>query len=175
MIQLTLRDTCGTACDTIAGWIMTVIKELDISMIEEIKALFADIFTKEPWNDDWSDAEQLHAYITDLIGNRNSLSLGLYEDGELIGLSLGSIMHWCRGTEYYILEFCIKTDRQGRGLGSFFLTEAQRIAEERGATHIFLQTERTVPAYAFYRKNGFSELTDHVSLVKAFKHDIKGE
>ena len=51
------------------------IRELNISYIEEIKSLFFDIFTKEPWNDDWSDKNQLHEYITDLIGNRNSLSL----------------------------------------------------------------------------------------------------
>ena len=147
---------------------MIAARQLDIRNIEEIKALFCDIFTKEPWNDDWSDAAQLHGYITDLIGNNNSLSIGLYDDEELIGLSLGSIMHWCIGTEYYIFEFCIKADRQGRGLGTLFLAEAERLAKEHGATHIFLQTERTVPAYDFYKMNGFTELKDHVSLFRNF-------
>lgn len=41
------------------------------------------------WNDDWSDETQLCEYIMDLIGNRNSLTLGFFEDGELIGLSMG--------------------------------------------------------------------------------------
>ncbi len=68
---------------------MITIKELDIKLIEEIKSLFAEIFTNEPWNDDWSDETQLHEYIMDLIGNRNSLTLGLFEDRELIGLSMG--------------------------------------------------------------------------------------
>ena len=149
------------------------IKELSINNISEIKALFFDIFTNEPWNDDWSDETQLHEYITDLIGNRNSLSLGLYEDGELIGLSLGSIMHWYTGTEYYIFEFCIKTDRQGKGAGTAFLKMAEEHAKTKGATHIFLQTERTVPAYGFYHKNGFSELTDHVSFYKYFEQENK--
>ncbi|WP_330548439.1 GNAT family N-acetyltransferase [Anaerostipes caccae] len=51
---------------------MKELKELNIKSIEEIKSLFAEIFTKEPWNDDWSDLAQLHEYIMDLIGNRNS-------------------------------------------------------------------------------------------------------
>lgn len=68
---------------------MITIKELDIKLIEEIKSLFAEIFTNEPWNDDWSDETQLHEYIMYLIGNRNSLTLGLFEDRELIGLSMG--------------------------------------------------------------------------------------
>ena len=144
------------------------IKELSINDIEEIKSLFYDIFTKEPWNDDWSNETQLHEYITDLIGNRNSLSLGLYEENQLIGLSLGSIMHWCTGTEYYIFEYCIKKEVQSRGIGSMFLELVEEYAKEKQITHIFLQTERTVPAYAFYKKNGFTELEDHVSLYKHF-------
>lgn len=145
------------------------IRKLSIENIEEIKSLFSEIFTKEPWNDDWSDPVQLHEYITDLIGNRNSLTLGLYEDNELIGLSLGSIMHWYIGTEYYIFELCIKKEKQGKGLGTAFLNEIEKIVKEKQITHIFLQTERTVPAYEFYMKNSFVELKDHVSLVKIFK------
>lgn len=144
------------------------IKELSVNNIEEIKSLFYDIFTKEPWNDDWSNETQLHEYIIDLIGNRNSLSLGLYEGNELIGLSLGSIIHWCTGTEYYIFEYCIKKEIQSRGVGSMFLELVEEYAKEMQITHIFLQTERTVPAYAFYKKNGFTELEDHVSLYKYF-------
>ena len=71
---------------------MKELKELNIKSIEEIKSLFAEIFTKEPWNDDWSDLAQLHEYIMDLIGNRNSLTLGLFKNDELIGLSMGSIL-----------------------------------------------------------------------------------
>ena len=144
------------------------VKQLDNSDIEDIKKLFVEVFTNEPWNDDWSDPEQLHAYITDLTGNRNSLSLGLYENEELIGISLGSIMHWCTGTEYYIYEFCIRTDKQGRGLGTYLLQQAEEYSKKHGATHIFLQTERTVPAYEFYKSNGFAELKEHVSLFKQF-------
>lgn len=147
---------------------MPEIKELNCDNTEEIKTLFAEIFMSEPWNDDWSDEKQLHNYITDLIGNRNSLSIGLYDGDELIGLSLGSIIHWCTGTEYYIFEFCIKTSRQGKGIGTEFLNLVSDYAKTKGATHVFLQTERTVPAYDFYIKNGFTDLKDHVSLFKNF-------
>jgi len=145
---------------------MITMKELDVEQIEEIKALFFNIFSNKPWIDDWSDSLQLHEYIEDLIGNNNSLSLGLFENNQLIGLSLGYIMHWCTGTEYYIFEFCIDTEKQGKGLGTDFLNKIEKFAESKKITHIFLQTERTVPAYDFYQKNGFSELKDHVSLFK---------
>lgn len=145
-----------------------IIKELNVDYIEEIKALYAEIFMNKPWNDDWSDPVQLHEYIMDLVGNRNSLTLGLFENDKLIGLSMGSIMHWYSGTEYYIFEFCVKTDKQGVGIGTAFLKKIEEYVKSKQITHIFLQTERNVPAYHFYQRNGFVELKDHVSFVKDF-------
>lgn len=148
---------------------MPEIRKLDYSFAEQITELYADIFTKEPWNDDWSNKAQLDAYIADLTGNRNSLTFGLYEDDELIGLSMGSIRHWYTGTEYYIDEFCIKTEKQGGRRGTWFLCAVEEYIKTMGITHIFLQTNRNVPAYNFYRKNGFTQLEDHVSFVKDLK------
>ena len=104
--------------------------------------------------------------MLDLIDGRNPLSIGLFENNTLIGLSLGRIMHWHTGNEYYIYEFCIKTERQGNGYGTEFLRQVTEYIKSIGIQHIFLQTENTVPAYEFYLKNGFHELEGHVSLVK---------
>ncbi len=133
---------------------------------EAIKELFVSVFTVEPWKDDWSDQEQLNAYIHDLTGQSNSLTYGLYENGKLIGVSMGNIKHWFTGTEYYVDEFCIRPDRQGRGLGTLLLKEIEKAIKDLGLTQLFLQTESTVPAYHFYRKNGFNELKEHVSFAK---------
>ena len=145
------------------------IKQLDINNIDMIKDFFADVFTNEPWNDDWSDEKQLHEYIIDLIGNVNSLTLGYFQDTEMVGLSMGHIRHWYTGTEYYIDEFCICRSKQGLGIGTKFLKDMESYIISRGITNIFLQTERTVPAYHFYRKNDFCELTEHVSFAKSLQ------
>ncbi len=139
---------------------------LGTDKFNDIKLLFKDVFMNPPWNDDWSNDAQLNEYLLDLTGNRNSYSLGLYDGDKLIGISLGSIMHWCTGTEYYIYEFCISRERQVQGLGTQFLHMIEDYMRDMGLDHIFLQTENSVPAYRFYTKNGFSELEGHVSLVK---------
>lgn len=145
------------------------LRELNMDDIEEIKTFFVEVFTKEPWNEDWSNEEQLHAYITDLIGNRNSIALGLFENKDMVGLTMGKTIHWCTGTEYYVDEFCIKRKEQGRGLGTQFLEAVEEYIKLKGMTQIFLQTERHVPAYRLYKKNGFIELEDHVSFFKQCK------
>ena len=141
-------------------------KRIGTGETEEIKGLFLSVFTREPWLDDWSDSNQLDAYIADLTGQRNSLTFGLYEEDKLIGVSMGAVKHWYTGTEYCIDEFCIRSENQGKGAGSFFLWEIEKAIGSMGLTQIFLQTETTVPAYRFYRKNGFCELKEHVSFAK---------
>ncbi len=131
-----------------------------------ITELFRGVFTGEPWNDDWSDEKQLEMYIQDLIGQDSSLTYGLYEGDEIIGVSMGYIKHWFTGTEYYINELCIRTDKQGLGAGSFFIRKIEQAVKENGIEHIFLQTGADVPAYRFYKKNGFTELEKQVSFVK---------
>ena len=83
-----------------------------------------------------------------------------------IGISLGYIKHWYTGTEYIIDELCIRKEKQGNGAGTFFLQSMEKAIKELGLRQIFLQTEADVPAYQFYKKNGFTELEKHVSFAK---------
>ena len=145
---------------------MLKVKRLSIKEKEAITNVFLGVFTKEPWNDDWSDTEQLDMYINDLIGQSYSLTYGLYDDDELIGISMGYIKHWYRGTEYIINEFCIKTELQGKGAGTFFIKEIEKAIQELGLNQIFLLTDTNVPAYNFYKKNGFFEETTTVAFGK---------
>ena len=142
------------------------LRKLSVCDKNIITELFRDVFTNEPWNDDWSDPRQLDAYITDLIGQRYSLTLGYFDGERLVALSMGYVKHWYKGTEYVIDEFCVDRQRQGRGIGTAFMKAIEAYLAENGIFGIFLQTENDVPAYGFYLHNGFSELTGHVSFAK---------
>ncbi len=139
---------------------------------ESITALFRDVFSHEPWNDDWSDEGQLHAYLSDLTDQRCSLTLGFFDGSRLTAVSMGYIKHWFAGTEYLIDEFCVDRCTQGRGIGSAFMAEIEKYLADRGIFRIFLQTDRGMPACAFYIKNGFQELPDHLSFTKRFGGNV---
>jgi len=141
--------------------------QLTTERFEDIRAFFRDVFTKEPWNDDWSDEIQLTAYIDDLIGEKGSLTFAMLDGGgDILALSMGRVRHWFSGTEYYIDELCVRTDLQGKGIGSQFIAHIEGAIKDMGMTHIFLQTYRDMPAYDFYLRRGFKELTGHVSFAK---------
>lgn len=144
-----------------------ILKKLSIADKNLIAIFFKEVFTKEPWNDDWSNEWQLNQYIMELIGNPNSMTLGLFEDEKMIGLSLGCIRHWYEGTEYHIHELCVATDMQGKGIGTEFVSQIENSVKKEGISRIFLQTDRNMPAYGFYINRGFVELYNHVSFVKS--------
>ena len=145
-----------------------IIEEMTSQDLMEIKNLFRSVFSGPPWNEDWSDDQQLDEYLKDLIEVRGSLLFGLYEEEELIGISIGKIKHWCGGTEYYIEELCIRNDHQGKGYGKEFFALIEGKIKERGIHTIYLMTDRNQPAYEFYKKIGFRELPELTSFFKTF-------
>ena len=143
-----------------------MVKQVSTGLKNEVKEIFLDVFTREPWNDKWQDESQINNYLDDLMDNKNSLSVGFFKDNKMIGISLGYIFHWWEGDEYYIKELCIQRDSQNMGYGSVFLRELGEFLLARKIRAIGLTTERNVPAYAFYKKNGFIELDKTVFLAR---------
>ena len=62
----------------------------------------------------------------------------------------------------------MRGDVQGRGLGSEFLSLIEAHLTSMGIHTIYLTTDRDVPAYDFYRSQGFRELPKDVALFKTF-------
>lgn len=142
------------------------IKKLNVQNIEEIKFVINESFSQPPWNDDWSDEKQFHLYILDLIDNKNSLSLGLYDNEVLIAVSLGRIKHWYEGTEYWIDDLAVLPQFQGLGYGSNFIKQMEDYLKQQNISAIVLRTQKGIPAYDFYVKNGFSEKSENVYFDK---------
>lgn len=156
----------GNADDLSKGRIFT---NIGTGHLHEMAELYRSAFAREPWNDDWSDDIQLNEYIKDLSCSFNSLNFGLFIDGKLTAISIGSIRHWWEGTNYNIDEFCVLPECQGQGIGSTFMDMICSEAKKRGLAGIFLQTDSDKPSYKFYLKNGFNELSAHVSLFKSLR------
>lgn len=57
-------------------------------------------------------------------------------------------------------------EKQSKGLGREFLSKIEFLLKEDGIDTIVLLTERTVPAYRFYKRNEFVESTEQAFMVK---------
>ncbi len=139
---------------------------LDETYLPQMAELYKNAFEQEPWNDNWSNEEQLKEYIKEISCSFNSLNFGLFINDKLSAVSIGMIRHWWEGTNYNIEEFCVYPDLQSQGVGSRFMKMIETDVLKRGLAGIFLQTDSDKPSYKFYQKNGFSELDSHVSFYK---------
>lgn len=146
---------------------MLVVKKIPLSTdFDKVKSLFLSVFSKEPWNDKWDDLDQLDMYIKELTTAFNSLSYGLYDDEKLLGIALGRKMHFYEGIQFRIDEFCVLTSLQGKGLGSFFMETIAKECRKDNIKYLILCTDRTYPAYKFYKKQGFVESEKNVMFSK---------
>ena len=73
----------------------------------------------------------------------------------MIAASIGMKKPWINGMEYYIDQFYVKTDWQGKGTGSLFLKLIESEIRTEKMNAIILNTEKGSPAENFYLKNGF--------------------
>ncbi len=146
-----------------------MIIRLDESHFPEASELFRDVFSRAPWNDDWSDPDTLRAYLTDITGNPNSLSFGYLHEGKLSAISLGQVFNWWIGREYNVREFCVARHLQRKGIGTSFITAIENILREEKISAMSLLTARNTPAFDFYIANGFHESDGMSFLVKNIK------
>ncbi len=138
------------------------IRVLNLHNEKEMMEIIKDAFTSAPWNDNWEDENVFRLYIRDIVGNANSLALGLYDENNLVGLSLGRLKHWFDGIEYCIDDLCISPSHQGMGAGSAFIRLIKKYSQENNYKEISLRTNRTALAYQFYKTNGFLEKKENV-------------
>ena len=81
-----------------------------------------------------------------------------HESGEAIGVAVMRVHPsvWSRAQEAYLAELYVIPSRRGRGYGRELITEAMRVARERGADYAFVVTsEDDRLAQRLYEAAGF--------------------
>lgn len=135
-------------------------------MINECVNLFINTFTKGPWNDVYESREQVVNFFNNHFKNNYFVGYAAILDDKVVALSIGMKKPWIKGFEYYIDEFCVNYEMQGKGIGSWFINAIEENIKEQGMNGIILNTEKDYPSQKFYEKNGFKILGDVIVLVK---------
>jgi ribosomal protein S18 acetylase RimI-like enzyme len=102
---------------------------------------------------------ELAARLAELVGDQLAILLARDgEDREPVGVAVLRLQPslWSRGREAYLAELYVVPSRRGRGYGRELITEALRVARERGADYAFLVTsEDDQLAQRLYEAAGF--------------------
>lgn len=143
-----------------------VMLKMENNLIDDYVDLFIETFTKEPWNDVYESREQVVNFFNNHFENNYFVGYVAMLDDKVAALSIGMKKPWIEGFEYYIDEFCVSYEMQGRGIGSWFIKEIEEDIKEQGMNGMILNTEKNYLSHKFYEKNGFKTLGDLIVLGK---------
>ncbi|MGM0805994.1 MAG: GNAT family N-acetyltransferase [Bacillota bacterium] len=138
---------------------------ITIDKIEQCTELYINVFNKEPWNETWTykDAKER---LRDLIHTPKFIGFLLYENDDLIGFIGGNSKQSYTGLTFYLAEFCISNQIQGKGYGSKLLLYLENELKKRDIQSIYLLTANGGLAEAFYLKNNYTINDNRVVLKK---------
>lgn len=139
----------------------------DPSMLQECIDLYQDVFSKEPWFEK-SDRADVERYFLNFMASNKFVGFVVKSDEKIVAASIGFLKPWIKGEEYYIDQFYVDYNLQGNGIGTFFLDSIKQHLIGLDVHAMMLSTERGYPSYAFYKKNGFSEMNGLCFLGTAF-------
>lgn len=129
-----------------------VVTRMEENMIEESVDLFISTFSREPWNDVYESKEQVREFFKNHFANNYFLGYVISVNGKIQGLSIGMKKPWIKGLEYYIDEFCIDYNLQGKGVGSKFIKEIEMDIRKEGLNGIILNTEKSFHLFNFIKR-----------------------
>lgn len=80
---------------------------------------------KEPWNDVYESRQQIVNLFNNYFNTNYFIGYVAKLDDKIVALSLGMKKPWIEGLEYYIYQFCVVYEMQGKGIGSWFINKIE--------------------------------------------------
>lgn len=134
--------------------------------LDECACLFKNVFSADPWYDEWVSMNQSRTYLKELIENPVFEGFLMCKDSKIVAVCLGHRRSWWRGKEFFVDEFFVETGRQGNGIGTKTVDFLVNTLQEDGYTRLTLLTNKNIPAETFYLKNGFYNNEKRTVMVK---------
>ena len=140
-----------------------MIRKYEPRDLQSCAAVFCSAFSVEPWNENWTQ-QLAETRISELMNTPLSVGFVYEEAGTVYGVAAGRAVTYLYGREYVIDEFCMSPQVQGRGIGSEMLRHIMDEMSARGFAAVVLQTTKGFPSERFYRKNGFVQSPDMITM-----------
>ncbi|MCL2839916.1 MAG: GNAT family N-acetyltransferase [Defluviitaleaceae bacterium] len=133
---------------------------------EDCVQIYVDAFTAPPLNYDFLTKEKAWRYISDLIKTPGFMGYTYWLDGKMTAFCFGKLDNYFDGSVFKVEELAVASMYHRSGIGTAVMKLLAIKLAGYNVSAINLQTSRTFPAFDFYLKNGYEELTDNVSLFK---------
>ena len=140
-------------------------KEIQMDDLKEIVPSYIESFNSEPWNDHWSE-QTAYQRLSMMLSSPVAYGICAYSQNQFYGAVIGEKEQYDDGLIYRIKEFWIDNQLRGKGIGTQIYHDLQARLLRQEIIRIELDTIRNHNAEGFYRKIGFEEKKDIISMSK---------
>ncbi|MCL2500680.1 MAG: GNAT family N-acetyltransferase [Defluviitaleaceae bacterium] len=134
---------------------------------EDCVELFIAAFSAPPLNYRFTTRGKTRRYLSDITHMPGFIGFVYKIGGKPAAFCFGVTDDYFHDPQYDIKEFAVRPDLHGKGTGSAFLSAIESHLSKNGVIAVSLQTSRLIPACGFYKKNGFVENDETVTLSKS--------
>ena len=143
---------------------------MEISMYKEehfdqVLEIYSRAFSAPPINYTFITPVKAARYVRDITLTPGFLGYTFWDE-QMVAFVFGVLDDYFDGTMFQVKEFAVRSDMHRSGVG----TKAMGLLEAKlsgfNVDAINLNTSRLLPAYGFYRKIGYVEIDENVSLMK---------
>ena len=138
---------------------------------EDCVRIYCDAFNAPPLNYVWLTKEKAWRYIRDLTQTPGFLGYTYWVGDEMVAFCFGKLDNYFEGTMFDVEELAVASAYQSQGIGSTVMRLLETKLAGYAVAAISLQTSRNLPAYHFYLKNGYEELSESITLTKWLLHE----
>ena len=151
---------------------MSILEDIQIIKVKEnnLKAcsrIMAEEYNKPPYNETWEEETAVQR-LAELMERSPETCFIIQRDSNLIGFIFCSIETTFIGKSFYVNEFAISSENQGKGIGTKVINWIEMYAKKNNIVNVAMDAYIYSPAYTFYKKRGFKE-SDFRYLSKEIK------
>jgi ribosomal protein S18 acetylase RimI-like enzyme len=128
--------------------------------------LFIAAFSAPPLNYTFITQEKARRYLRDITNTPGFVGFVYEIEGATAAFCFGTTEDYFHDPQYVIKELAVHPALHGKGVGSILMQALEAHMKKSGTVAIALQTSCTIPAYSFYRKLGYTEVEENVSMTK---------
>jgi len=138
-------------------------KESDLEKCTEI---YIAAFTAPPLEYDFLTPAKAERYLRDITRTPGFIGWTYWQSGEMTAFCFGILDGYFDGSMFEVTELAVVPQLHRNGTGSTVMRLLEIKLAGYGVGAVSLHTSRILPAFNFYLKNGYQELTENVTLMK---------
>jgi aminoglycoside 6'-N-acetyltransferase I len=138
--------------------------------IDDCTAVYLKAYNCPPWNYHWS-YEKARSYLLEYMSCKQFIGFALYDEDKVAGAVFAHSKTWWTNQQLMIDEFFVSQEKQRKGYGKTMLAHCDQYAADQQIKSIVLMTNKYMPSFMFYNKEGYTATEQYVFMFKQLQKE----